>query len=157
MSGRKIRMSSWQHAMHPLSIHGILKLISPNEPRNQNRGKYLLTGFNNIPHIVLYRGTVMNICTIMEKYIKKCMFSTWVRSRNCRCLVTWFCYQLIAIAQIGPLSFQAAIEHKPKQVRWGGCTLQWSLSGGQHVCISNSQGSITKATKENLKWKTFTT
>ena len=24
------------------------------------------------------------------------------------------------IAQIGPLSFQAAIEHKPRQVRWGG-------------------------------------
>ena len=24
------------------------------------------------------------------------------------------------IAQIGPLSFQAAIEHKPIQVRWGG-------------------------------------
>ena len=23
-------------------------------------------------------------------------FITWVRSRNCGCLVTWFCYQLIA-------------------------------------------------------------
>ena len=29
-------------------------------------------------------------------------------------------YVDIFIAQIGPLSFQAAIEHKPKQVRWGG-------------------------------------
>ena len=27
---------------------------------------------------------------------------------------------LDSIAQIGPLSFQAAIEHKPRQVRWGG-------------------------------------
>ena len=61
------------------------------------------------------------------------------------------------IAQIGPLSFQAAIEHKPRQVRWAGCTLQWSLSGGQYVCLSNSQVSITEATKESLKWKTFTT
>ena len=26
----------------------------------------------------------------------------------------------VRIAQIGPLSFQAAIEHKPTQVRWGG-------------------------------------
>ena len=26
----------------------------------------------------------------------------------------------VIIAQIGPLSFQAAIEHKPRQVRWGG-------------------------------------
>ena len=61
------------------------------------------------------------------------------------------------IAQIGPLSFQAAIEHKPRQVRWGGCTLQWLLSGHQHVCISNSRETFTEATKENLKWKTFTT
>ena len=61
------------------------------------------------------------------------------------------------IAQIGPLSFQAAIEHKPRQVRWGDCTLQWSLSGHQHVCISNSRETFKEATKENLKWKAFTT
>ena len=30
------------------------------------------------------------------------------------------CHWNHTIAQIGPLSFQAAIEHKPKQVRWGG-------------------------------------
>ena len=29
-------------------------------------------------------------------------------------------YYLFLIAQIGPLSFQAAMEHKPRQVRWGG-------------------------------------
>ena len=29
--------------------------------------------------------------------IRACeIFSIWVRSRNCGCLVTWFCYQLIA-------------------------------------------------------------
>ena len=37
------------------------------------------------------------------------------------------------------------------------CTLQWSLSGRQHVCISNSQEDITQTTKENLKWKKFPT
>ena len=44
------------------------------------------------------------------------------------------------------------------QTQWGevSCTLQWSLSGHQHVCISNSQEAITQATKENLKWKMFT-
>ena len=63
----------------------------------------------------------------------------------------------LGIAQIGPLSFQTAIEHKPRQVRWGDCTLQWSLSGHQHVCISNSRETFKEATKENLKWKTFTT
>ena len=26
----------------------------------------------------------------------KCMYCIWVRSHNCGCLVTWFCYQLIA-------------------------------------------------------------
>ena len=35
--------------------------------------------------------------------------------------------------------------------------LQWSLSGHQHVCISNSREAITQANKGNLKWKTFTT
>ena len=49
---------------------------------------------------------------------------------------SWF---MLFIAQIGPLSFQAAIEHKPGQVEVD-CTLQWSLSGGQHVCISNPKG-----------------
>ena len=36
------------------------------------------------------------------------------------------------------------------------CTLQWSLSGHQHVCISNSQEAITGASKGNFKWKIFT-
>ena len=42
---------------------------------------------------------------------------------------------------------------------WGeaSCMLQWSLSGHQLVCISISQETITQTTKENLKWKTFTT
>ena len=61
------------------------------------------------------------------------------------------------MAQIAPLSFQAAIPHTPRQVRWVRCTLQWSLSGHQHVCKSDSQEAITEAFKENLKWKTFTT
>ena len=34
-------------------------------------------------------------------------------------------------------------------------TLQWSLSGHQCVCISNSHEAITMAAKDNLKWKTF--
>ena len=37
------------------------------------------------------------------------------------------------------------------------CMLHWSLSGHQHVCTSYSQEAITQATKENLKWKAFTT
>ena len=38
MTGRITVMSSWQHAMSPLSMQGILKHISPNEPSKQNRG-----------------------------------------------------------------------------------------------------------------------
>ena len=53
------------------------------------------------------------------------------------------------IAQIAPLSFQAAIPHEPRQVRWG--ELHASVvTDHQHVCISNSQEAITQATKENL-------
>ena len=38
----------------------------------------------------------------------------------------------IFIAQIGPLSYQAAIEHKPRQVRWGGL----ARSSGRWVVAS---------------------
>ena len=61
-----------------------------------------------------------------------------------------------SIVQIAPLSFQAAIEHKP-QVKWGelhaSAVTEWSPA-----CLhSNSQEAITEATKENIKWKTFKT
>ena len=99
--------------------------------------------------------TLRRIFSVMPKLIilTDCGSYTmkWARSPLVQ-VMAW-----LYIAQIGPLSFQAAIEHKPRQVRWVGCTLQWSLSGGQHVCISNPQGSIKEATKENLKCKTFTT
>ena len=29
-------------------------------------------------------------------YVRPCIHMIWVRSQNCGCLVTWFCYQLIA-------------------------------------------------------------
>ena len=61
---------------------------------------------------------------------------------------------LIVIAQIAPLSFQASIQHKPRQVRWdelnASVATEWSPA-------SNPQEAITQATKENLKWMTFTT
>ena len=60
------------------------------------------------------------------------------------------------IAQITPLSFQAAIPHNRRQVRWGELHAS-AITGHQHVCISNSQKVITQTTRENLKWKTFTT
>ena len=37
------------------------------------------------------------------------------------------------------------------------CTLQWSLSAHQHVCMSYSQEDITETAKENLKWNKFPT
>ena len=60
-------------------------------------------------------------------------------------------------AQIGPLSFQAAIPHKPRQVRWGELhapvVTEWSPA-----CLHKLlPGAHQRATKENLKRKTFTT
>ena len=37
------------------------------------------------------------------------------------------------------------------------CTLQWSLSCHQHVCIRYFQEDTTQVTYENLKWMTFPT
>ena len=51
------------------------------------------------------------------------------------------------IARIAPMSFQTAIPHKPRQVR---CTLQWLLSGHQHVFISYSQDYIKRQLKKTL-------
>ena len=53
------------------------------------------------------------------------------------------------IAQIAPLSFQGShrTQTQTSEVRWA-CTLQWSLSGHQHVCISNSWETFTEATKK---------
>ena len=56
------------------------------------------------------------------------------------------------IAQIDPVSFPTSILHGSLQVV---CTLQRSLSGHQHGCISYSQEDIIAATEEDLKWKTF--
>ena len=55
------------------------------------------------------------------------------------------------------LSGSHRTQTQTSEVRWGELHASVVLSGHQHVCISNSQQAITEATKENLKWKTFTT
>ena len=53
------------------------------------------------------------------------------------------------------LSGSHRTQTQTSEVRWAARSSgHW---GGQHVCISNFQVSITDATKENLKRKTFTT
>ena len=53
--------------------------------------------------IMIYINTGYHVHTICEKHGQQKWGQTcnwhiyiWVRSRNCGCLVTWFCYQLIA-------------------------------------------------------------
>ena len=48
------------------------------------------------------------------------------------------------------MSFQTSIPHRPQPTRWCEvkCTLQWSLSGHQHVCISYSQEHIKRQLKK---------
>ena len=58
----------------------------------------------------------------------------------------------IIIAQIAPTSFQTSIPHRPQPVR---CTLHWSLSGHQHVCISYSQEDIIRQLKKTLNERRF--
>ena len=40
--------------------------------------------------------TDQHLCLITESQCTNIPIYIWVRSRNCGCLVTWFCYQLIA-------------------------------------------------------------
>ena len=42
------------------------------------------------------RGPVDNIPALSETMIVSLLTHIWVRSQRCGCLVTWFCYQLIA-------------------------------------------------------------
>ena len=69
----------------------------------------------------------------------------------------WDSCRWLCIVQIGPLSFQAAIEHKPRQVRWGGLHAPVVTEWWPACLHKQFPVSITEATKENLKWKTFTT
>ena len=42
--------------------------------------------------MIIFQDAAQNTCTVLW-YLHNMI---WVRSRNCGCLVTWFCYQLIA-------------------------------------------------------------
>ena len=50
------------------------------------------------------------------------------------------------------MSFQTSIPRRPGQVR---CTLQWSLSDHQHVCISDPQENIKGQLKKTLNERCF--
>ena len=50
----------------------------------------------------MYISCVLNVINVASRechgpwHSRDVTFMIWVRSRNCGCLVTWFCYQLIA-------------------------------------------------------------
>ena len=49
----------------------------------------------------------INQYMVVTKHNKNWIMCIWVRSRNCSCLVTWFCYQLIAKPDVtGQLQFR---------------------------------------------------
>ena len=57
----------------------------------------------------------------MRGFDLKCMMFIWVRSWNCGCLVTWFCYQLIA----KPGNKTAAVSWPDPYALWW--LLSWTL------------------------------
>ena len=61
------------------------------------------------------------------------LISIWVRSRNCGCLVTWFCYQLIA----KPGNKTVAVSWPDPYIffRRGRTQMAWYHMGVSHVCI----------------------
>ena len=56
---------------------------------------------------------------VTDSFLKVFRASVTINVRAIRFSISVRCHDGV-IAQIGPLSFQAAIEHKPRQVRWGG-------------------------------------
>ena len=63
----------------------------------------------------------------------------WIRSRNCGCLVTWFCYQLIAKLGNKKATVQCLI-HIQKQICWyGDCIL---ISRCYHLCAESFWGNM---------------
>ena len=64
-----------------------------------------------------------------------CIFFIWVRSRNCGCLVTWFCYQLIAKPGNKTATVSWRDPHK-SFVSW--FKFPWSL----FLCVHWHRGSI---------------
>ena len=76
-----------------------------------------------IAHMVEYRSIHLSQYIYVKsigQWVFLCLF-TWVRSRNCGCLVTWFCYQLIAkpgnmtaaVSWPGPLSQCSTFNSSP--------------------------------------------
>ena len=50
-----------------------------------------------IPALYVFTAIWANECILVKKTTWDCVLANiWVRLRNCGCLVTWFCYQLIA-------------------------------------------------------------
>ena len=65
---------------------------------NPYRAKWTLTVFL---FEICYTYDILPLAHLPNRYklsrqLLPLYWSTWVRSRNCGCLVTWFCYQLIA-------------------------------------------------------------
>ena len=79
-------------------------MITTKKQSKKNLKKFVSTNFYGIsgfcPRHILMPDDLWQIkLPVSQVDLGKIVFPTlyiWVRSRNCGCLVTWFCYQLIA-------------------------------------------------------------
>ena len=110
--------------------------------------------FINIVHYY-YIAVILRISPLLVEQRTLANITRTCPSKTCvyliiKCLYTFMCLvnfaakirvlkSHVARAQRAPMSFQTFIPHRPAQVM---CTLQWSLSGYQHVCTSNFEEAI---------------
>ena len=83
------------------------------------------------------------ICWLWNKIcLNQSASDIWVRSQNCGCLVTWFCYQLIAKPG-----------NKTATVSWPDPYIQYQISkwpgGATHL---GSAGKVLKKSALNIRW-----
>ena len=123
---------------------------------SMSRGVRLIDDING-RSIVFWFRTVFTLISMKESDIHEKTSSEdfiWVRSRNCGCLVTWFCYQLIAKPG-----------NKTATVSWPGpykgdisrYAIYWPSSTesrpvGRSVCArrSNSEGHVPSISEQNI-------
>ena len=102
------------------NIASLVQIMAWRRPGDKPLSEAMMVGFlmhvcvtqpqwvNSILCFYLCHGCFEGIAGIMDchytltpekygnSYLKNCNFWIWIRPRRCSCLVTWFCYQLIA-------------------------------------------------------------
>ena len=154
-------------------IQNISRRLTKDFPQLPVRGEIWMSFFSSsseqnfsfllsyrVRYHVIYNNDISWVYGITQEFFVLCT-TIWVRSRNCGCLVTWFCYQLIAkpgnktaaVSWPDPYQFMLSslpVTNKPTEVHGessAGRQQRWVLQQhfGQHleICLAVGVGELT--------------